>query len=593
MEWDQTANGYHAGHVEVASARQQIDLAQSVLDALPGLTLLVTSEGVVSATNDAWKEFSLAHGADLAVVDVGDDYVARLREDAASHRWATQALAGLISVLSGRMGSFEMDYDLLLQSVDRTFSLTVAPLEGGGAVVTHDDITWRKSLERQLSHRATHDALTGLPNRMLLTDRLMQALQRSVRTGSMVGVLFCDLDQFKVLNDTLGHAAGDQVIISVARRLESVCRATDSVTRFGGDEFVVVVEDIHSEADALIVAERIREAVTAPMQLDGVDLWFGTSVGVALTTGTARATNLDVDALLRDADTAMYRAKDHGRNRIVLFDSSMREEVATRLELSMSLRQAVSRNELRLEYQPQFSCADGRITGVEALVRWQHPQRGLMAPDQFIEAAEESGVIAEIGAWVLEESCRQASEWAPVARQGFSVAVNLSSRQLTDAGFVEQVAACLTRHELNPGLLSLELTESTLMHDPEAATEMLRRLSSLGVWISIDDFGTGYSSLSYLQRFPVDVLKIDRSFIARILDTPKTTALVHGIVDLAHALGLLTIAEGVEHEEQRRAAVRAGCDGYQGYLGARPMSGEAVTALLHEDLRASSLTSQG
>ena len=593
MEWNRGTDEPAPGNVPATTGRNDSDLAQSVLDALPGLTLLVTSEGVVSATNEAWKEFCLAHGADFVSVSVGDDYITRLRDDATSHRWATQALAGVVSVLSGRMASFEMDYDLLLQSVDRTFSLAVAPLAGGGAVITHDDITWRKSLERQLSHRATHDALTGLPNRMLLTDRLMQALQRSVRTGSMVGVLFCDLDQFKVLNDTLGHAAGDQVIISVARRLESVCRATDSVTRFGGDEFVVVVEDIHSEADAMVVAERLREAVTAPMQLDGVDLWFGTSVGVALTTSTGRATNLDVDALLRDADTAMYRAKDQGRNRIVLFDSSMREEVATRLELSMSLRQAVARDELRLEFQPQFSCADGRITGVEALVRWQHPQRGLMAPDQFIEAAEESGVIAEIGAWVLEESCRQAAEWAPVARQGFNVAVNMSSRQLTDLSFVDKVADCLARHELNPGLLSLELTESTLMHDPEAATEMLRRLSGLGVWISIDDFGTGYSSLSYLQRFPVDVLKIDRSFIARILDTPKTTALVHGIVDLAHALGLLTIAEGVEHEEQRRAAIRAGCDGYQGYLSARPMSAHAVTALLHEDIRAATNVTQG
>ncbi len=555
-------------------------LAQSVLDALPSLTLVVNHSGHVLATNEAWKSYQSAHAADVAETIVGSSYVDQLRSDATTQRWAIQALAGVTSVLAGRMMSFEMDYDLPLANVDRTFSLSVVPLPAGGAVVSHVDITWRKSLERQLSHRATHDALTGLPNRMLLTDRLTQAIQRAARTGKQVGVLFCDLDQFKVLNDTLGHAAGDQVIVSVARRLQSVCRTNDSVTRFGGDEFVIVVEDISSEEDVRIVAERLRDAATAPMQVDGVDLWFGTSIGVVLTAGSTRASSRDADDLLRDADTAMYRAKDLGRNRIVLFDKSMRDEVASRLELTMSLRHAVRRHELRLDYQPEFSCTDGHIVGVEALVRWQHPQRGLINPIEFIESAEESGTIIEIGSWVLEEACRQAALWSDVTGPGFSVAVNISSKQLSEPGFVDHVRDCLRRNNLQPSRLVLELTESALMRDPESATAVLIGLSDLGVWISVDDFGTGYSSLSYLQRFPVDILKIDRSFIGRMLEHPKTTALVHGVVDLAHALGLLTVAEGVEVEEQRLAVQRAGCDAFQGYLAAKPQSAEAISELL-------------
>jgi diguanylate cyclase (GGDEF)-like protein len=484
------------------------------------------------------------------------------------------------------MGSFEMDYDVLIADIDRTFSLTIVPLPEGGALISHVDITWRKSLERQLSHRATHDPVTGLPNRTLLTDRLTQALQRAARTGHRVAVMFCDLDQFKVINDTMGHVVGDRVVRTVARRLESACRTSDSVTRFGGDEFVIVAEDITSDDDARAVAERLREAATAPLEIDGVDLWFGMSLGVVTTDGDVRSSSRDSDDLLRDADTAMYRAKDLGRNRVVLFDSTMRDDVASRLEVSMALRHAVERDELRLEFQPEFSCADGRVVGVEALVRWQHPQRGLLGPNEFIEAAEESGTIIDIGAWVLDQACREAAAWSKIAGPGFSVAVNLSSEQLAEPGFYDRVADCLRRHSLDPARLVLELTESALVRDPESVARMLHRLSDLGVWISVDDFGTGYSSLAYLQRFPVDVLKIDRSFVTRMVETPKGTALVHGIVDLAHALGLLTVAEGVEDEEQRRAVARAGCDAYQGYVSAMPLPAHEVVELLHRQATA-------
>jgi diguanylate cyclase (GGDEF)-like protein len=565
-----------------STQKGQIPAAQSVIDALPSLTLILDSDAIVVATNHAWQQFNQAHAHEVTSLNVADNYLERLRHDAIGARWANQALAGMVSVLSGRLASFEMEYDLMIERVDRTFSLTMVPLPEGGAVVSHVDITWRKSLERQLSHRATHDTLTGLPNRTLLTDRLMQALQRANRSGNKVGVLFCDLDQFKVLNDTLGHAAGDQVIIAVARRLEAISRASDSVTRFGGDEFVVVVEDVKNETEVLALADRLRTSVTAPMQIDGVDLWFGTSIGVVLTDGMPRATSRDVDNLLRDADTAMYQAKDTGRNRIVLFTPSMREAVASQLELTMSLRHAVSRGELRMQYQPIFRCSDGTITGAEALVRWQHPQWGLIGPIEFIEAAEDSGAISDIGKWVLNEACRQAAQWQSMTSPGFSVAVNLSAKQLSDPDLVTMVAETIDRHRIDPNMIALELTESALMNDPEKATAVLRKLSDLGVWISIDDFGTGYSSLAYLQRFPVDVLKIDRSFIARILDTPQTTALVHGIVDLAHALGLLTVAEGIEFEEQRRAVSRAGCDTYQGFLSARPLDVAEFTERLTE-----------
>ena len=497
---------------------------------------------------------------------------------------AREALAGLEGVLGGRLSQFSMDYDASVEGDERFYGLSIAPLadRSGGAIVKHMDITWRKTLERQLSHRATHDALTGLPNRLLLHDRLTQALVRARRSARLVAVMFVDLDQFKAVNDTLGHAAGDQVLVAVSRRLVRACRASDSVTRFGGDEFVLVVEDVDSLDNVRRIAQRVIDSMTTPIVVDGCELYFGASIGVAVTGGETTAAASQVEGLLRDADTAMYRAKEAGRNTFVVFDPDMRARVANRLSLTTDLRHAIARDELRLLFQPQFDCADDAVMGAEALVRWAHPERGVVPPGEFIEAAEESGVIVEIGAWVLDEACRQAAAWQLLAPRGFAVHVNLSPRQLADANVVPLVRHTLARHGLAAERLGLEITEGALMDDPEAAARTLEQLGDLGVQISVDDFGTGYSSLAYLQRFPVDALKIDRFFVSRIAEDAKTAALVRGIVGLADALGLGTVAEGVETAEQQRALRELGCRGYQGYLRARPGAAEIVTGLLEE-----------
>jgi diguanylate cyclase (GGDEF)-like protein len=399
----------------------------------------------------------------------------------------------------------------------------------------------------------------------------------------MVAVMFVDLDHFKEVNDTLGHAAGDQVLVSVSRRLVRACRASDSVTRFGGDEFVIVVEDVDSLDNIRRVAQRILDALATPIVVDGSELFFGASLGVAVAAPELPATS-QVEGLLRDADTAMYRAKEAGRNTYVVFDPEMRERVASRLELTNALRHAVTRNELRLMYQPQFALDSGRIVGAEALIRWQHPDWGIVAPSEFIEAAEESGSIIEIGAWVLDQACQALATWQNDAPDNFTIHVNLSARQLIDPNLVPLVRNKLALHQIEPHRLGLEITESALMSDPEAAARTVEDLHNLGVIISVDDFGTGYSSLAYLQRFPVDALKIDRFFISRIDHDPKTAALVKGIVSLAQALGLDTIAEGVETESQRHLTEGLGCNAYQGFLRARPGPADVITGLLSSRL---------
>ncbi|MEI8055904.1 MAG: EAL domain-containing protein [Actinomycetes bacterium] len=565
-------------HVEVGHA------TQAVIDALDSEIALLDSQGRVTATNMHWEQRCSEGRQQLgAWVDAapGNDFLALMRSASRIRGTAREALAGIEGVLAGRLHRFTLPYDASSENVERSYRLVVSalPEPGRGAIVKHVDNTLQQGLERQLSHKATHDSLTGLPNRALLHDRLTQALIRAQRTGRLVAVMFVDLDHFKEVNDTLGHAAGDQVLISVSRRLVRACRASDSVTRFGGDEFVLVVEDVDSLDNVRRVAQRVLDSMASPVVVDGTELFFGVSVGVAVAAGDVPAAQ-QVEGLLRDADTAMYRAKEAGRNTFVLFDPDMRERVASRLALTTALRHAVNRGELRLLYQPQFDCDSDRVVGAEALVRWHQADHGVVSPSEFIEAAEESGVIVEIGAWVLDEACRQAAEWQQKAPNDFIVNVNLSPRQLADPNVVSLVRHTLARHGLDPSRLGLEITESALMDDPEASARTLEELHEIGVRISVDDFGTGYSSLAYLQRFPVDVLKIDRFFISRIPHDDKTAALVRGIVGLADSLGLTTVAEGVETEDQRVAVAELGCRVYQGFLRARPGSADVVTGLL-------------
>ena len=415
-------------------------------------------------------------------------------------------------------------------------------------------------------HQAHHDSLTGLPNRALVLDRLDHALARLQRDHREAAVLFVDLDRFKVVNDTLGHSIGDEVLIRIGERLKAAVRPGDTVGRLAGDEFVVVCEDVGPD-EVLQIAKRVAQAIEGPLSLYGRDTVITASIGIANVASAARA-----EDVLRDADVAMYRAKERGRARIEVFDTAIRERLLERLETEHALRRGLAAGDLRLHYQPIVGTADGRLQSVEALVRWQHPVRGLVPPDEFIPLAEETGLVIPIGRWVLVEACAQLGRWQAANRHlgDLQVGVNLSARQFTDPDLVSIVADALGRAGIAPGTLSLEITESVLMEEVEATAETLRALKDLGVCLSIDDFGTGYSSLSYLKRFPVDVLKIDRSFVDGLGVDRDDEAIVHAVVDLAHALGLEVVGEGVETVAQFRELQRLGCDAVQGYLLGRP-----------------------
>jgi len=453
-------------------------------------------------------------------------------------------------------------------------------------LVMAQDVTDRRALEEQLRHQTFHDVLTGLPNRALLTDRLDHALSRSSRHGSMVGVLFCDVDRFKVINDSLGHISGDAVLVTVAERIRSAVRPEDTVARFGGDEFVVLCEDLASPRDAIVVADRVVAVTSRPIRLGDRDVVASLSVGVAVAGPGTR----DAHALLRDGDAAMYRAKAHGRARSELFDDEMRLQAMARLEVESALRYAVEHDQLRLVYQPAVdlraprvnrSALMGRpVTAVEALLRWDAPGQGLIRPAEFVPVAEETGLIEPIGVQVLRQACRQATMWRDSFGVGTTIAVNLSARQLAQPDIVGTVARILEETDVAPSDLCLEITESALLGDVANAAAVIGALQSVGVQLCVDDFGTGYASLAYLKRFPVQALKIDRSFVSGLGDDRLDTALVAAVVDMAHALGMRAIAEGVETETQLAALVSLGCDAAQGYLFARPAFAEDVTPVL-------------
>jgi diguanylate cyclase (GGDEF)-like protein len=436
----------------------------------------------------------------------------------------------------------------------------------------------RKRVEVELAHQALHDALTGLPNRGLFLDRLAQALTRLGRHSTALAVLFCDLDRFKVVNDSLGHGAGDRLLVDVARRLEDVLRAGDTAARFGGDEFVILCEDIGGAHQAIAIADRVSAALAAPFVLGDDEAFVRTSIGIAMATeGHARP-----EALLRDADAAMYRAKEKGGGIYEVFDDEMRARAVQRLDTENALHRALERGEFLLYYQPQVSLATGAITGVEALVRWQHPERGLVPPAEFIGPAEENGLILEIGAWALREACEQAARWGDQGPAGEAVrmSVNLSARQCHHPDLVAVVAAALRETGVDPARICLEITETAVMSDMEAGVGVLDQLRALGVSLAIDDFGTGWSSLRALQRFPVDEVKIDKSFVDGVARDPQEAAIVAAVISLSHALGLRTVAEGVESVGQVERLRALGCDQAQGFFFRRPAPAADLVELL-------------
>ena len=450
--------------------------------------------------------------------------------------------------------------------------------EGAPRYYVHqiEDVTDRKRAEDDLARAALHDPLTGLANRTLLAERLSLALARARRLPGPVGVLFIDLDRFGAINERFGHRSGDRVLVEVAARLESAFRPSDTVARLDGDTFCVACDALDGELDIVGIAQRVQAALAEPVRCDGVELGVSACVGIAVAAGA----DGDPEQLLRDADAAMHQAKLTGPAATRIYDADMQARAERRRDLESDLAVALERDELVLHYQPQVSFETGAITGVEALVRWERPGHGLVPPDAFIPVAEETGMIVALGTWVLEEACRQAAAWNRelAASAPLTMAVNLSALQLDDRGLPALVADVLARTGLEPARLNLEITETVLMGDTQANIEILSALKAVGVTLSVDDFGTGYSSLSYLKRFPVDELKIDRSFVKGLPGDQDDAAIVAAVIGLGHALGLTVVAEGVETGEQRAVLAAAGCETAQGYLFSRPQPAGAVTA---------------
>ena len=441
------------------------------------------------------------------------------------------------------------------------------------------DISERKAFEERLEYQATHDPLTGLPNRTLFLDRLELALARSRRSSRTVAVLFCDLDHFKVVNDSLGHSAGDRLLVALAQRLREALRPGDTVARFGGDEFVILCDELDTQQDAVDIAERIHRAVHEPLTIGSTEVFAAISIGIAFATAETGP-----ETMIRDADAAMYLAKERGRARYEVYDETMRATLVERLDIESALRRAITRHELRVVYQPTIDLISGSVVGVEALLRWDHPERGLLVPGEFIDVAEETGLIVPIGSWVIEQACRQAQRWQSARpNEHLLVSVNLSGRQLDNPALIDTVREVIETTGVDANLLGLEITESVVMRDPIASTVALQALKDLGVRLAVDDFGTGYSSLAYLRRFPVDLLKVDRAFVDGLdpeAGDAEDRAIVAAVVSLAHTLGMQAIAEGVETAAQLAELRALGCDMAQGYFIAKPLTAPDLDDLL-------------
>ena len=450
-----------------------------------------------------------------------------------------------------------------------------------GVVAAFHDVTMARARSLEMSHQAQHDALTDLPNRILFTDRLTQAISLAERQSKQLALMFVDIDHFKKINDSLGHAVGDKLLQSVASRLVACVRRTDTVSRLGGDEFVVLLSQVEREEDAAFSARKILRSLAEPHLIDSKSVDVSVSVGVS----TYPTDGPVPESLMNKADTAMYEAKQHGRNNYQFFRPEMQAGLADRQLLERDLRYALGRNEFLLHYQPKFNLQTGEMAGVEALVRWRHPQRGMIAPAQFVPIAEECGLILSIGRWVLLEACKQSRAWSDRGLGVVPVAVNVSAAEFGDKDFLSGVRAVLIATGVDPANLELELTETVLMADAESAVEKLRALKAIGVQLAIDDFGTGFSSFTYLQRFPVDALKLDQSFVHEITEDNADAPILTAMINIGNSLKQRVIAEGIETRAQLRFLQRHDCSQGQGYYFSRPVVAEQAEKLFQTSIR--------
>lgn len=562
----------YAAHRRIAEtkAHHYERLALSLLDAMEAATCAIDRRGTVVAVNQTWREFGLHGGGDPERFGIGSNYFDVFAVNGSSEAGAAKVITtGVKQVLNGQLRRFQRDYPVHGPEGVQWFSVRANALPDSGAVLSHIDMSGAKQTEQDLSHLSLHDSLTSLPNRDLLIDRIAQALALTTRNQHSVAIAFLDIDQFKQINDSFGHPAGDELLRSVADRLASTMRAGDTVARYAGDEFVVVWPNITSPEEADQLAQRLNRTMTEPFVLKAATLTVTASVGVAV----GRAPR-QVDELLLDADAAMYYAKGHGRGMTRIFTDELREGVASRLRMEDDLRIALKQEDFVLHYQPVVDLRARTVVGVEALVRWNQPG-GLLMPDSFIPVAESSGLIVPLGDWVLQEACRQGALWAS---QGLDlhIAVNFSARQISHHDVVGGIRRALSGSGLKPERLSVEVTESVVLEDAEHAERVFGEIRALGATVAIDDFGTGYSSLLYLKRYPVAALKADRQFVSGMGTDSADDAIVASVIGLAHAVGAVCVAEGVETLEQYRALVALHCDYAQGYYFGRPVAVDAV-----------------
>ena len=569
---------------ELQHARAEAARFRSLFDHHPDAAFALDPAGVLTAVNVACTELTGLAPHEL----VGTPFAALI--DPGAHASTAERIA---AALAGAPQVW--DVDVLHANGRRSCAqVTAIPMlvdgEVRGVHGIAKDVTIHRVMEEQLTHQAFHDSLTGLANRVLFRERVERALLRAARTRvgdgpeEHVAVLFLDLDDFKSVNDSLGHAEGDRLLESVAARLLKATRGCDTVARLGGDEFAVLLDGMVSPDDAAAVVQRITAAVRVPVALETRELTVTCSAGLAHARGGDTA-----DELLRNADVAMYRAKAAGKGRHAVFEPAMHAAVVARVQIEADLRRALVRGELSVVYQPLVELRGGRLTSLEALVRWHHPARGVVSPAHFIPIAEDTGLIVEIGRWVLRAACAQLVAWdAPLGpRVAPGVSVNVSGRQLDDPAFVGDVAEVLAETGLPAARLTLEITESVIMREPDVTLARLHALKALGVSLAIDDFGTGYSSLSYLQRFPVDALKIDKSFVDGVARGGSDAALARTIVALAEMLRIRSVAEGIERDDQRAQLAALGCELGQGYLFARPLTPDEVVRAFAADARRS------